>query len=186
MSDEMLIQKIENGEESAIKEAMQKYSGLLWKIASAILLPAAQTEDVEECVADVFIYMWQNPGKYESKRGSLKVWLTVLTRSKAIDRYRMVVKRSETELFEEIVFEKSDILQEIIRREEKEQVIEYLHWLDERARDMIIRRFYYGQKPKEIALVYGIPKKQVENCLYRAKQKIKDIMTADGKGKVSG
>ena len=41
---------------------------------------------------------------------------------------------------------------------------------------MIIRRYYYEQKPAEIAIALDMPKKQVDNKLYYVKQKIKKMM----------
>ena len=54
--------------------------------------------------------------------------------------------------------------------------VENLRKLDEADREAMIRRYYYGQKPKEIAAALGIPKKQVENRLYQGKQKLRRMM----------
>ena len=48
--------------------------------------------------------------------------------------------------------------------------------LDENEKELIIRRYYYEQKPAEIAVVLDIPKKQVENKLYYVRQKLKKMM----------
>ena len=65
MNDEKTIQAIQSGDEQAIDNVITKYSKLLWSIASAVLKNAASAQDIEECVADVFIYLWQHPEKYE-------------------------------------------------------------------------------------------------------------------------
>ena len=49
----------------------------------------------------------------------------------------------------------------------------YIAELDEKEKELIVRRYYYEQKPAEIALALDIPKKQIENRLYYAKQKLK-------------
>ena len=43
-------------------------------------------------------------------------------------------------------------------------------------REILLRRYYYEQKPKEIALALDIPVKKVENRLYRTKRKLRDLM----------
>ena len=48
MKDEILIRGIINGEESAIDQAMKKYSKLLWSIVGPVLNRVASVEDVEE------------------------------------------------------------------------------------------------------------------------------------------
>ena len=90
MNDEKIIEAIKAGDETAISYVINKYSRLMWSIAGTVLKNAASSQDMEECVADVFIYLWQNPEKYNAQRGKLKVWLSIVVRSQAIDKYRQV------------------------------------------------------------------------------------------------
>ena len=48
--------------------------------------------------------------------------------------------------------------------------------LDEREKDLVMRRYYYEQKPAEIAVALDMPKKQVENRLYYVRQKLRRMM----------
>lgn len=48
--------------------------------------------------------------------------------------------------------------------------------LGEPEQEILIRRYYYDQKPKEIAVALDMPVKQVENHLYRTKQKLRAIL----------
>ena len=57
MNDKKIISAIAARDERMLAFVVQKYSRLLWKIAAAILIDAASVQDVEECVADVFIYL---------------------------------------------------------------------------------------------------------------------------------
>ena len=65
---------------------------------------------------------------------------------------------------------------EIISKEQKEKLVTCIGKLDEQEKDIIIRRFFYNQKSKNIAVALGITGKQVENKLYRAKQKLREMM----------
>lgn len=56
MNDERMITAIKNRSEAAINEVITKYSKLLWSVAGAVLNNMGSTQDVEECVADTFIY----------------------------------------------------------------------------------------------------------------------------------
>lgn len=51
-----------------------------------------------------------------------------------------------------------------------------MEWLEEKEKELLIRRYYYEQKPAEIAVALDMPKKQVENRLYYARQKLKKMM----------
>lgn len=175
LNDKKIISAIINRDEQMLTFAIQKYSKLLWKVAASILINAASAQDVEECIADVFIYLWQYPEKYHPDKAKLSSWLSVITRSKAIDRYRQIIKKRELSI-EEIVVESLGHTEIMEIDEEKEALLSCIDGLDEKEKDLIIRRYYYEQKPAEIAVALDIPKKQVENKLYYVKQKLKKIM----------
>ncbi len=175
LNDKKIISEMIHGDEQMLAFAVRKYSRLLWKIAASILINAASAQDVEECIADVFIYLWQHPEKYDPDKAKLSSWLSMIARSKAIDRYRQIVKKRELPI-EEIAVE-SLICAEITETDaEKEKLLSCIEELDEKEKELIIRRYYYEQKPAEIAVVLDIPKKQVENKLYYVKQKLKKMM----------
>lgn len=175
MNDEKVLLAIKEKDEKMMAFVIQKYSRLLWKIAAGVLINAASAEDVEECVADTFIHLWMNPQKYNPDKGKLSSYLSILARSKAIDRYRKIIAKQEVEIEESIAYH-SGVLEEIISKEQKEKLLTCIGRLDGRDRDIIIRRYFYNQKPKAIATALEMTVKQVENRLYQAKQKLKKLM----------
>lgn len=176
MSDEKIFQAIRNKNEEVMAGVIQKYSRLLWKIASAVLVNAASVQDVEECVADSFIYFWMHPDKYDPDKGKLSSWLVMVVRSKAIDRYRQIVRKNEIPIEHEMMIYHKELLAGIVEKEEHERLLSCIENLENRDREIVIRRYYYEQKPKEIAAALDIPKKQVENRLYQTKQKLRNMM----------
>lgn len=181
MTDETLIAALRQGDEHAINHAMDKYARLLWSIAGAALEGVAAAEDVEECVADVFVYLWQHPEKYDPARGKLKVWLSILARSMAIDRRRQLSRHASLPLEEALTAALPDLAEGILAREARERLARAVESLEEPDRDILLRRYIHSQKPREIALALGIPVKQVDNRLYRAKQRLRALLT-DQKG----
>ena len=175
LNDKKIISAIINRNEQMLAFVVQKYSKLLWKIAASILINAASIQDVEECIADVFIYLWQYPEKYDPDKAKLSSWLSVIARTKAIDRYRQNIRKRELPM-EEIAAEGLAHAEITVIDAEKEKLLSCIGELDEKEKELIIRRYYYEQKPAEIAVVLEIPKKQVENKLYYAKQKLKKMM----------
>lgn len=134
------------------------------------------TEDMEECVADVFIDLWEHPQKYDESRGSLKAWLSVIARNKAIDRYRQKTK-IQTIPLEETVLAQMGVEPEM---ENREGLQEALAELTEEEREILLRRYVYQQKPKEMAVALGLSVKQIENRLYRIKAKMRKQMEQEG------
>lgn len=172
LDDKKMISAIIKRDEQMLAFVIQKYSKLLWKITASILLNVSSVQEVEECVADVFIFLWQYPEKYNPDRAKLSSWLSMIARSKAVDRYRSLIKNKEISM-EEIIVESLGYAEVKTSDEDKEELLSYIAELDEKEKELIVRRYYYEQKPAEIALALDIPKKQIENRLYYAKQKLK-------------
>jgi len=172
LNDKKMISAIIKRDEQMLAFVIQKYSKLLWKITASILLNISSVQEVEECVADVFIFLWQYPEKYNPDRAKLSSWLSMIARSKAVDRYRSLIKNKEISM-EEIIVESLGYAEVKTSDEDKEELLFYIAELDEKEKELIVRRYYYEQKPAEIALALDIPKKQIENRLYYAKQKLK-------------
>lgn len=172
LNDKKIISAIIKRDEQMLAFVVQKYSKLLWKIVASILLNISSVQEVEECVADVFIFLWQYPEKYNSDKAKLSSWLSMIARSKAVDRYRSLIKNKEISL-EETIIESLGYAEIRTSDEDKEELLSYIDVLDEKEKELIVRRYYYEQKPAEIAIALDIPKKQIENRLYYAKQKLK-------------
>ena len=175
LSDKKIISAITARDERMLAFVVQKYSKLLWKIAASILINAASVQDVEECVADVFIYLWQYPEKYDPDKAKLSSWLSVVARSKAVDSYRRITRKREVSM-EEILMESLGHAENNVADEEKDKLRSCIDELDEKEKELVMRRYYYEQKPAEIAVALDMPKKQVENRLYYVRQKLRRMM----------
>ena len=61
MNEKKLIDAIQNRDESAAAYVIDRYSRLLWSAAAPVLRNIGTAEDLEECVADAFVYLWEHP-----------------------------------------------------------------------------------------------------------------------------
>lgn len=177
MRDERIVLGIQNREEDVMNHVIEKYSRLLWPIAAAVLKNVGSEQDVEECVADTFIYLWQNPQKFDPSRGTLKSLLCIVVRSRAIDRYRQINRRSTLPLEEAVVADRFGMQEELLREETRRELTAAVNALGEPGREILVRRYYYNQKPREIALALGLSVKQVDNSLYRSKRQLRETLT---------
>ena len=177
MNDEKIIRAIRDGSEGAISQVIDRYSRLMWSIVRAVLKNTGSEQDMEECVADVFIYLWENPGKFDPQRGRLKAWLAIVARSRAIDRYRELSRRSDVPLEDTLIADRIGAADRVLAQETRQALIRAVKALEEPDREILIRRYYREQKPREIAIALDMPVKQVENRLYRAKLKLRGIIS---------
>ncbi len=176
MTEEALIRGIRNREEGAIDHCMGKYARLLWPIAAAVLKHVGDEQDVEEVVADTFIFLWQHPEKFDPSRGKLKSWLCLVVRSRAIDRYRELNRRAVLPLEEAVLSQSLGLQEELLRQETKRELLAAISALGQPGREILVRRYYHGQKPREIALALGMTVKQVDNSLYRSKRALRKAL----------
>lgn len=174
MNDNQIISAIRNGDETVMAQVMSRYARLLWSVVSPILKGIGPEEDMEECVADVFVYLWQHPEKYDPKKGKLRSWLCIVARSRAQDRYRRLSKQNA--LSAEDVWMADAVIEDPTEFGGRHAVIDAVMSLDEPDREIIVRRYYYEQKPRRIAEAMGMKVKQINNRLYQAKKKLRAIL----------
>jgi len=172
-----LLAKMRGGDEKAIHKLMKTYNRLLWSVAGGILRGVGTDQDVEECISDVWFTLWHKPERYDPNRGSLKTYLTVLMRSRALDRFRSL---RETEELDENAhdqtpnFEDALISEELFGRLRAE-----VDALGEPDREILVRRYFFLQKPADIAQNMARPVREINNRLYQAKKRLQKKLQED-------
>lgn len=172
MDEELIYSKLLNREEEIYQEIIQSYSKLLWVVASTVITSKTQNAvmDIEEVVSDTFIRLWQNPEKFKPKRGSLKNYLAVMTRSLALNKVKKN-QRNRLSLFGEEAME--DIGISMSETQEWQSLYDAIATLKEPTKEIFIRRFFYNEKPSMIQQQMNLPAKQIDNLLYRGKKQLK-------------
>lgn len=178
MYDEAVISGIKGRDEKVIQEVMVKYAKLLWPIAAAVLKNVGSEQDVEECIADVFIDLWEHPDRFDPGKGSLKSWLCMVTRCRAIDCYRALSRHSTVPLEGAMMAGRMGMQDALLQEETKRELAAAVNALADMERDILIRRYYFEQKPREIAKALDLTVKQVDNYLFRSKQKLRKAISA--------
>ncbi|WP_265459292.1 sigma-70 family RNA polymerase sigma factor [Enterococcus sp. HY326] len=175
MKEEELYLGLLEHDERAYQQVMQDYTKLLWAIAASVLNDKNRFSamDIEEVVSDVFIRLWQYPEKFNPSKGSLKSYLTVMAKSLAINKYRQNQKKNVLQLIDNQEAKEQAIA---LAEEDWSELYSAIQLLEEPFKEIIIRRFFYEEKPKEIRQRMKLSSKEVDNFLYRGKQKLKRIL----------
>ena len=175
LRDEQVIEAIRNRDEAVMAQVMNRYARLLWSAAGSVLGRTGSEQDIEECVADAFILLWQHPERYDPRRGKLKTWLALIARTNGINRWREQ-KRQGTVSLEEAALAQERGMEEQLEQAETGRALEAaMEELGEPEREIMIRRYHYGQKPREIAKSLHLEVRQVDNYLYRTKRKLRSM-----------
>ena len=85
-----LMQNIVAGDASALRSLHEKTSGLLYRLALKIV---SNTSEAEEVVQDVFMSVWKNASKFDSKKAKVSTWMTVIMKNRCIDKIRARKRR---------------------------------------------------------------------------------------------
>jgi RNA polymerase sigma-70 factor, ECF subfamily len=85
-----LVRRMVDGDESAMAELYDRYGTVLYAVAYRIV---GQKADAEEVVMEAFAQVWRDAGRFEAARGSVAAWLTMITRSRALDHIRSRERR---------------------------------------------------------------------------------------------
>ena len=158
-----------------IETLMKRYARLCWKVASHYA-PMANEQDLEEIVADTFIDFWRFSDRYDGEKSSVKKYLSVLARNKAADfsrRHKPVAELSET--LENTEVGPAERLETLERDEALHTAMGALPTDDA---ELLQRRYGDGEKPMEIAASLDKDVKSIKNSLYRAKNKLKEMLSA--------
>ena len=174
LTDAELSRAVQSRDEAAMEVIINRYSRLLWRVCAAVLSKSGGTQDVEECVADAFVYLWRYPERYDSSRSTLKTFLCMVARSRAMDRYRSLMRSRTVPMEEGLAAQTLDISAQALSAETRA-----LHTLPEEEQDMLLRRYLGDQKPREIALALGITSRQVQNRLYRVRSRLRAQLNMD-------
>jgi RNA polymerase sigma-70 factor (ECF subfamily) len=90
LADSDLIAQAAGGDERAIATLYDRYGGVLYAVAYRIVGVRA---DAEEVVIEAFAQAWREAPRFESERGSVAGWLTMIARSRALDTVRARSRR---------------------------------------------------------------------------------------------
>ncbi|MGH9568335.1 MAG: sigma-70 family RNA polymerase sigma factor [Candidatus Angelobacter sp.] len=147
-----LIERILAGDESAMGELYDRYSGVVYGIALRVLADTMAAEDV---LQEVFLRLWRNPQAFNAERGRLVPWLAVIARHRAIDQLR---KRPREEDISELpVSTGVNLEDEAAQKIAAEKVREALTQLPPEQRRLLEMAYFEGLTQSEIAGRTGEP-----------------------------
>ncbi len=90
--DAVLVAAMSRGDRAALAELYDRYSNLMYSVAYRMLRDPQTAEDV---VQDVVMEAWRRAETYSSTRGTVRTWLMMRLRSRALDRIRSAPARRE-------------------------------------------------------------------------------------------
>lgn len=179
MTDQELLILLKENHEQGIHTLMNIYGGAIATICRNFLYDCCES-DVEEAVADTFIHFWRNRNQFQfNQKYSLKSYLYAIARNAARDIRRRQKKADIFPLDELSLDLPSDInIEDEFERKQCEAILHTcLEQMKEPDKSVFLYRYFYGYRIQSIADTLHLSSKQVENILYRGKEKLrKDLL----------
>ncbi len=183
MDDNAIIALYWAREERALEETSSKYGPYCRNIAYNIL---CSREDTEECVNDTWLRAWN--AMPPQKPSILSSFLGKITRNLSLDRCRLTqaYKRGGGQMavaLEELgdCVPAGDSVEEQIALKELSRLLDkFLRNLPEKECCIFLRRYWFVDSTREIALRYNMAEGSVKSTLYRTRQKLRAYLEQEG------
>lgn len=182
MEDSRIIELFFLRSEQAISELTKKYGRICKKIAYGIL---NNHEDAEECVNDTYLGVWNSiPPQTPNP---LVTYVCKIARNISLKKYRYNTAQKRNSYYEVALSELEECIlvtsKEAYRCKEEEltHLLEsFLDSLDRKSRIMFVKRYWYAESVKEIAVEFGITENHVAVKLLRIRNNMKTYLEKKG------
>lgn len=147
---ENVMALIASGDTAALGTLYDCYAGLVLTLARRVLHDPVVADDLAE---EIFVELWRRADRYDSTRGHLATYITTLTRSRAIDRLRIIRRTTcvQLECVTDPTATASDPTDGMVLNERSRLVTLALAVLTDNQRIVIGLAYYDGLSHVEIA-----------------------------------
>ena len=172
-----ILQRIGDGDSSAVEDCIDTYGGLIWSIARRF---TNNPGDAEDAVQDIWVAIWKNAAKFDPSIASEKTFLTMIARRRLIDRLRKADRRPKLTAFAEDGPDPSgDQHVRMEKSAEASMATRHLDVLKPEQRRAIELSIYYGMSHREIAEQTNIPIGTVKSHIFRGLALVRKSLEED-------
>jgi RNA polymerase sigma-70 factor, ECF subfamily len=176
LSDAELIVQLRAGNQKALGSLYDRYGGLVYTIALRILAHADEAEDLTQ---DVFLTFWKQD-KFDSSRAMLSTYLSVLTRSRALNKIRSRATQGQAlERLQQWTLSDSCTptpLEQVSLEEQQQAVREAMMQLSENQRQVLELNYHQGLSHSEIAQQIVMPLGTVKSNARQGLLKLRQLL----------
>jgi RNA polymerase sigma-70 factor (ECF subfamily) len=165
--DAGLMESLARGDERALGELYRRHASAIRAFGRRLL----RDVESEDLVHDVFLEAWRNAASYDRQRGSVRVWLMVRARSRALDRLRAARPASAAWSRADLSPPSSD---DPARQTDRRRVPKLLSVTSEAELEVLLLAYWEGLSASEIARELSIPAGTVKSRIRTALAKVRE------------
>jgi RNA polymerase sigma-70 factor (ECF subfamily) len=164
------------GQTEALGVLYDRHAGLVYSVALNVL---GNPQEAEDLTQDIFVRLIHRSA-YDPRRGSLRTFLSILTRSRALDRVRSRQRetlRSKQPPPPDASGSVSSVaMDELSQQEQTQEVQAALAQLSAQQQQLLKMSYYEGLTQTTIAERLGLPLGTVKSKVRRSLLKLREIL----------
>lgn len=174
LDERILILKISRGDKAAFRDLYEQMSPQLYGIALRLL---RRRDIAEEMVQEVFLTLWHAADQYDVSRGSVRTWLSTITRNRCIDYLRR--QPAPMDNIDEVPLEACagfDPQQATLNADDIKILSECLSGLNEQQRCAVLLAYFDGSTHQQVAEQMQSPLGSVKSWIRRGLDALRHCM----------
>lgn len=180
-TDASLVRRMAAGDEAALGTLYDRWHAQLFSLALHLL---GDQDEAEEVVEETFWQAWRQSARYAGERGTVGSWLTIIARSRALDRLRarnrMRAAHDASVLADPLAACEAsacDPLREIVANETRAAVRRALAAIPHEQRRTLEMAYFGGMSQSEIARATGEPLGTVKTRTRLGLQRLRRLLS---------
>lgn len=167
LSDEELMQRIQQGDAQAFQRLVEQYIQPLYRFTYRAL---GNPCDAEDAVQDTFLKVWRRAYQWHASKASLSTWLHTIAHNVCIDQYRQ--RKINTEPLD-AANNVPSVTDSILQADMATDMAKLLQTLPARQRHALLLCYYQGLSNQEAAQILNVNVSALESLLARARRTLR-------------
>jgi len=175
-TDALLAARLAAGDDHALAEVFDCFGAAVYSAAAYVVGTGGGAQDI---VQDVFVELWCNPDRYDPDSGSLRGYLMLLARHRAVDAMRSELRRiarQERHYRLSIGEGPPSPGEQVLSAHLASEVRAAIQRLPAAQRQVIELAYFEGMTCREVASAVGIPEGTVKSRLRLAHAKLEAVL----------
>lgn len=173
-AENTLLQRVSEGDASAVNQVLDRYSALVWSIVRQ-RLDARSAEDI---VQEIFIDVWRSAPRYDPQKSSEATFIATIARRRLIDFTRRERRRPEREELFDVWSDGSRSVQEELEVADEARVAsEAIEKLKPAQRKVLQMSIVDGFTHTQIAEITRLPLGTVKSHARRGLERVRSMLS---------
>jgi RNA polymerase sigma-70 factor (ECF subfamily) len=170
-----ILQRVANGDHTAVGECLNQYGGLVWSMARRFCSDLSEAEDATQ---EIFVELWQCAARFDPSLASETTFINAIARRRLIDRLRRRrATTGEFTLADETIADFAEIPADIVElAEDAQKAARCLRKLPIEKRKIIVFSIHHGLSHVQIAERLCLPIGTVKTFARRSLLEMRECM----------